>query len=442
VSDEAARLRRWQLITVATLFTGYAGYYLCRSVLPVASNGMMNDPGSGIDEVSYGRLVAVGIYLYALGKLVNGISAEYVSGRLVFLLGMVLSAALVVGFGFAAGAVAMLAIWGANRFVQSIGWMGLVKITGRWFPPARLATVMGILSLSYLFGDALARFYLGAFVKTGLGWRELFLVAAGTLAVIAFVSYFTLKSSPTDVNLPEPPPPARNVFGADDHGHGSVPLWKLLGPLLASRMFWLVCLMNVGLTAIRETFNAWTPRYLEKGIGLSTGDVGMLSALFPLCGAVASLLAGWSADRLKGRFGRLIVPLSALTTGVLWVFANTDLHGQPALALALISLSALCMMGPYTFCSGVLALNLGGKRAGAASAGIIDAVGYTGGAIVSGEVAGHLVKQYGFGPLLDVLFWLGVGTCVIGSVYWFFEERLLNAIPPPTTPPEATDESW
>lgn len=434
--SEAARLRRWQIATVATLFTGYAGYYVCRSVLPVASNGMMNDPGSGIDEVGYGRLVAVGIYLYALGKLVNGISAEYVSGRLAFLLGMVLSAALVVVFGFAVGATTMLVVWGANRFVQSMGWMGLVKITGRWFAPASLATVMGVLSLSYLFGDALARFYLGAFVKSGLGWRDLYFVAAGTLAALTLVSYFALKSSPRDVNLPEPPPPARNVFGEGDHGHGTLSLWNLLRPLFASRMFWLVCAMNMGLTAIRETFNAWTPRYLEKGVGLAPDDVGMLSALFPLCGAAASLFAGWFGDRMKGRFGRLIVPLAALTAVALGVFANTDLHGKPTLALALISLIALCMMGPYTFCSGVLALNLGGQRAGAASAGIIDAIGYLCGAVISGEVAGHLVKHYGFAPLLDVLFWLGVATFAVSVVYWYFEERLLNALAPPALLPE------
>ncbi len=295
---------------------------------------------------------------------------------------------------------------------------------------------MGVLSLSYLFGDALARFYLGAFVKAGLGWRELFFVAAGTLAVLTLVSYFTLKSSPRDVTLPEPPPAARNVFGEGDHGHGRVSLRKLLGPLFASRMFWLVCAMNMGLTAIRETFNAWTPRYLYKGVGLAAEDVGMLSALFPLCGAAASLLAGFGADRLKGKFGRLIVPLTALTAIVLGVFANTDLQGKPTLALVLIGAVALSVMGPYTFCSGVLALNLGGKRAGAASAGIIDAIGYLCGAIISGEVAGHLVKHYGFAPLLDVLFWLGVATFAISVVYRFFEERLLNAL----TPPEANDE--
>jgi MFS transporter, OPA family, glycerol-3-phosphate transporter len=437
---EVARLRRWQAVTVATLFTGYAGYYVCRSVLSVASNGMMNDPNSGIDEVEYGRLVAVGIYSYALGKLVNGIAAEYAGGRVAFLLGMTLSVALVASFGFATGMALMLTIWGANRFVQSMGWSGLVKITGRWFTPTRLASVMGVMAVSYLFGDGLAKVYLGAFVKAGIGWRELFFVAAGTLALIALVASFTLKSSPRAVLLPEPPPPPRNVFGDREHGHGRIPLSELLGPLFASRMFWLTCAMNMGLTAIRETFNNWTPRYLEKGVGMSADDVGMLSALFPLCGAVASLAAGWGADRLNGRFGRLIVPLTALTALELWVFANSDLHGEPVLALALLSAAALCLMGPYSYCSGVLALNLGGKRAGAASAGMIDAAGYVCGAIVSGEIAGRLVKQHGFSPLLDVLFWLSAGTLVIGVVYWYFEERMLNRLTAPQA--EKSDEPW
>jgi OPA family glycerol-3-phosphate transporter-like MFS transporter len=96
-----SRLRRWQAVTVATLFTGYAGYYVCRSVLPVASNLMIADPALGLDKVGYGRLVAVGIYLYVVGKLCNGVLTEYVGGRVAFLAGMVLSAACVAAFGLA-----------------------------------------------------------------------------------------------------------------------------------------------------------------------------------------------------------------------------------------------------------------------------------------------------------------------------------------------------
>ncbi len=409
-------------MTVATLFTGYAGYYICRSVLPVVSNQLIGDPTLGLDDRDYGRLGAIGIYLYVVGKVLNGILTEYIGGRVMFLLGMLLSAACVVLFGLAGGFAAFALIWASNRFVQSMGWGGLVHISGRWFQHQTLATVMGVLAVSYLFGDALARLYLGLFVEAGLGWREVFFVAAGTLTAIALVAAFTLKGRPRDLGLPEPAPLPGNVHG-DDHGEGRIPLWALLGPLFASRLFWLVCGMNMGLTAIRETFNFWTPRYLKEGVGVSAEGAAMLSFVFPLCGAVASLAAGYGADRLKGRFGRLIVPLVALTAVALGLFAATDWRGRPEAALAMIGGIALLVMGPYSYCSGVLALNLGGKRAGAASAGIIDAFGYVCGAVISGEVAGYLVKKYGFAPLLDVLFGLAVGTLVVAVGYWFQEER-------------------
>jgi OPA family glycerol-3-phosphate transporter-like MFS transporter len=89
----------------------------------------------------------------------------------------------------------------------------------------------------------------------------------------------------------------------------------------------------------------------------------------------------------------------------------------------MIGTIALFMMGPYTYCSGVMAMNLGGKRAAAASAGIIDVFGYMCGAIISGEVGGYLVKKHGFAPLLDVLFWVGAATVVIAIVYWVQEEK-------------------
>jgi OPA family glycerol-3-phosphate transporter-like MFS transporter len=420
---DAARLRTWQGITVGTLFVGYAGYYVCRSVLPVVSNQLVGDPELGFDDRAYGRLLAVGIAGYAVGKLLTGVFAEYAGGKLVFVAGMILSALCVARFGLSGGFAALVGLWGLNRFVQSAGWPALVKTAGRWFPPGRLATVMGVLCLSYLFGDALARLYLGAFLEAGLGWRGVFLVAAGTLAVIAAATAILLRRSPADLGLPEPPPPPGNVHGDHDHGDGRVSLRRLLGPLLASRLFWLVCGMNMGLTAVRETFNAWTPRYLKEAVGMSAEDAGLLSFLFPLCGAVAALAAGWGADRLGGRFGRLIVPLTALTVVALGVLAAADLRGRTAPALGLIGAVALVMMGPYTYCSGVLALNLGGKRAAAASAGVIDGVGYLCGAVVSGELAGYLVNEYGFAPLLGLLFWLSVGTLVVAVGYWVCEER-------------------
>jgi hypothetical protein len=40
---------------------------------------------------------------------------------------------------------------------DSAGWGGLVKVASHWFSSRRYGTVMAVLSLSFLFGDAIGR---------------------------------------------------------------------------------------------------------------------------------------------------------------------------------------------------------------------------------------------------------------------------------------------
>src|SRR5262249_30978040 len=165
------RLRPWQGITVTTLFVGYAGYYVCRSNLSVATPLLLDEyREAGLTKGHIGDVASFGVLFYAAGKLLNGIATEYVGGKRIFLVGMFASVALTVLFAAvplfagplapAAGSLGLpvavllpfFAIWAANRFVQSMGWNALVQITARWFTAARMATVMGVLSMSYLLG--------------------------------------------------------------------------------------------------------------------------------------------------------------------------------------------------------------------------------------------------------------------------------------------------
>src|SRR5207245_7148913 len=94
--------------------------------------------------------------------------------------------------------------WIGNRLVQSMGWVGMVKITSRWFSFSQYGTAMGIISLSYLFGDAAARKFMGVLIDHGLGWRQLFFAAAGVLAVLFFLNLALLKESPAEIGSKEP----------------------------------------------------------------------------------------------------------------------------------------------------------------------------------------------------------------------------------------------
>jgi OPA family glycerol-3-phosphate transporter-like MFS transporter len=149
-----------------------------------------------------------------------------------------------------------------NRYVQSAGWVALVKTASRWFPYHRHASIMAILSLSFLIGDVFARNYLGALIHFGVGWRGVFFAAAAALGLIALVSTFTLKSTPEELGLPEPEVNPANVFGQAGESATPGTLWDLLGPMFVSPAFWFICGINFGLTLIREAFNLWTPTML------------------------------------------------------------------------------------------------------------------------------------------------------------------------------------
>ena len=67
-------------------------------------------------------------------------------------------------------------------------------------------------------------------------------------------------------------PTSDNLFGdlgQDPHPEAAGPLWATLA---RSPAFWIVCLISLGVTLLRETFNNWTPTYLVEVVGLGKGD--------------------------------------------------------------------------------------------------------------------------------------------------------------------------
>lgn len=411
----------WHAATMGVLFIGYAGYYVCRSNLPVVGHEKL-----GLTKGELGDIFSAGVLFYAMGKIVNGLATDLVGGRTFFLMGMWLSVGATVVFGMGNGWWLFASVWAFNRFVQSMGWGGLVQVCSRWFHQRTLATVMGVLSVSFLLGDAAARYYLGWLMSEGIGWRELFLVSAATLGVIAVICTLTLKSSPRDVGLPESTPSPTSVFSAVDDTPSRRPLSGLLGPLFSSATFWLVCALSLGMTTLREAFGNWTPTFLHEAVGMSDSAAAKASSTFPLVGAAASILAGWASDRIGGRYGSIIVPSLALLTAALVALALLPVQGRPILALTLISAASFCLIGPYSFCAGVLSLSLGGQRGSATAAGLIDSAGYFG-AIFAGAGLGRIIESYDWRVAFLSLACVAFLTALMAVGYWIRQKR---ALPP------------
>jgi len=377
------------LITV-----GYAGYYLCRSDLSVAmplliaelaKHGVSPDTA----KIEMGTVASLGVLAYAIGKFPSGWLADFMGGRRNFLCGMAGSILFTILFSLGGGMPLFTLAWMANRGVQSMGWAGMVKIASRWFSFSAYGTVMGIISLSYLFGDAAAREFMARLIDAGFGWRGVFLAAAGTLALLLLLNLMLLKETPARLGFPEPPANPANLFREERESARPAGLASLLGTFARSPAFWLVCLLSLGVTILRETFNLWTPTYFTQSVGLTVADAAHKSALFPLFGGLSVLLAGFLSDRL-GKTGRpaIIFYGLLLSAGALMALAIGDFGGSRAMPVALVALVAFLMIGPYSYLAGAISLDFGGKQGSATASGLIDGVGYLGGVLAGNSVAG------------------------------------------------------
>ena len=68
-------------------------------------------------------------------------------------------------------------------------------MSSKWFDFSSYGTILGILSISYLVGDALARQQMGMLIAHGYGWRALFVFAAAVAAVALLANLLLLRES-------------------------------------------------------------------------------------------------------------------------------------------------------------------------------------------------------------------------------------------------------
>jgi sugar phosphate permease len=417
--------RNWQGLTLGLMVTGYAGYYLCRSNLSVTlpsiaeelfTRGLAGDLGQAKEQL--GWAVSLGTIGYAVGKFAAGSLTDLLGGRRNYLIGMAGAVGCSFLFTLGGSMPVFSLVWFANRLVQSLGWPGMVKITSRWFPHSRYGTVMGIISLSFLFGDAAARRFMGLLISSGLSWRGVFWVAGTVLGVLWIIDYMLIRETPKALGLPEPATNPDNLFGElgeDPHPESAGPLWRTLARSFA---FWTVCLISLGITLLRETFNNWTATYLVEGIGLSKGDAASQSALFPFFGGVSVLIAGTLGDRFGRGMRATVILVGTMLAGLaLAVLGSADFTGRGNEALALVSLVAFLLIGPYSYLAGAISLDFGGKRGGATACGIIDGVGYLFGGVVAGQVIARLSVMLGWQGVFKVLAIVAFLTSLAAAIF-------------------------
>lgn len=430
----------WSAFILVLLFAGYAGYYFCRTNLALAKSSLAAEFGDqGITEKTITNIASTGLVFYAIGKLITGATCDFVGGRIMFVGGMFGSVACTFLFLAAptlaakvgAGSLFWLFLTAAclNRFIQSTGWGALVKVASNWFSFHTYGRVMGFLCVSYLFGDFAARQVLALFMEDGGGWQQMFAVSGEILFVIAVLCLIGLRSRPSDVGLVDPTVNPSNLFGKAGAEERPPNIWELLRPYLFSPSFWLVLLMSVTLTFVRESSNFFNNDYLKVAAQVSDKQAAIYSSYFPLFGALAVLATGFMTDKLySGRRGLLMAGSLGLLLPVLWGMAYLPSIEGTRWPVVMVCFVGFLSLAPYAFLTGAIALDLGGKRGSATAAGILDAIGYALGGVLGLEIKSRIVPSgatsiVAWQPFFGLMLGLVTITALACVAYWFIQER-------------------
>jgi MFS family permease len=238
---------------------------------------------------------------------------------------------------------------------------------------------------SSVYAGTIAGSWAGAWFAEMHGWRSGFYLFGGLGIVLAVVLYRFLRE------------PARGAAGG---APGPATVLPALGVAATAREIFrrtsALLLMGafLGANFVATIFLTWTPTFLVEKFGFKLTAAGLSGSVFIHLASAASVpLGGLLADRLARRFpgGRMLVQAGGLLLGAAFV---------GIVGLTTSTGTLLAAMACFGACKGIYDSNIFAAvfdviepRARASAVGIMNAVGWGGGAL--GPLAVGLATKYG-----------------------------------------------
>ena len=431
-NDIAQKRTHWELITLGCMFIGYMGFILCRTVLPVASPEMVNDPNLGLDEASYGDIAAWGMAGMISGKLLTGVIADWLGGRRVFLVALSITALLTVTFSWGTSTTIFASVNFFLLFAMAASWPSMASIISVWYPSTKYGRVWGILSTSSRLGASISMIMLGTLL-TLFSWQDLFRTA-GVMGLCAVACiFFFLKANPKDVGLPaledkvEPEDSEQKALHFLYDKNPAEALWAFVG----SGRFWLIC-SSLMCTTILMDFILFLPLYLTSFEGVSSAQAGSWASAFPIGCLLALIGGGFIYDGVsrKGRIGLLggLLGGTCVCVAALW-----SLKGLPMipgslrfpLATIIMFFYGFTLAPAYYLPASVFSNEFGGRHC-ALLVGLVDVAAYSASMLFL-FAGGRMVMNWGWQSM--ILSFLVIAALATLITSWFAFEDFRRPIP-------------
>ena len=394
----------------------YSLYYVCRMSLSVVKQPLIDE---GV--LSAGQLGLIGsalLFVYAVGKFMNGFIADYCNVRRFMATGLFISAAvnLIMGvLGLIHGPAGLPSVlifmsfailWGINGWMQSMGSPPGVISLSRWFPRSKRGTYYSIFSSTPYVGEFLS-FILTGVVVSALGWQYGFIVAAAAGLVGSALILFMVSDTPESEGLPS----IYELSGEQKTKEDNMATKELQKQILKHPGIWIIALSSAFIYITKYAVAGWGVLFLQKAKSFSLEDATQIIAFSAAFGVVGTVLAGWLSDRVFN--GDRVKP--AMLSGIVSFIALAlflSAGGGYVMNIAYVSLFSLAVGVLYCIVAGLMAVDIVPRKATGAALGVVGISSYVA-AGLQDITSGYLI-QYNT-SVVD-----GVDVYDFGPVSWFW----------------------
>ena len=392
----------------------YSLYYVCRMSINVVKQPLIDE---GV--LSAGQLGLVGsalLFVYAVGKFMNGFIADYCNIRRFMATGLFISAVvnLLMGvFGLFQSMlpsvlifISFAVLWGINGWMQSMGSAPGVISLSRWFPQSKRGSYYSLFSTSPYIGEFLSYNILAAVVGW-VGWQAGFIAAAlagliGSLIIILFVS-----DTPESKGLPS----VQKLSGENLTKEDGMPTKDLQKMILKHPGIWIIALSSAFIYITKYAIAGWGVLFLQKARGFELAEASQVIAFSAIFGVLGTVLAGWLSDRIfKGDRVKPAVLSGIISTSSLILFLFVG--GGFVLNVFYVSLFSLSVGVLYCIVAGLMAVDIVPRKATGAALGVVGISSYVA-AGLQDITSGYLIQ--GFMTKTD-----GADIYDFGPVSWFW----------------------
>ena len=406
----------------------YSLYYVCRMSVSIFKQPLIDG-----DVLTAGQLGLIGssfMFVYAIGKFLNGFIADYCNIRRFMATGLFVSA--FVNFVMAVLGIfqnmipsilifiLFAILWGMNGLSQSMGSAPGVISLSRWFPLSKRGSYYSLFSTSPDIGKFFSYLILG-WICGVAGWQFGFFAASAAGLAGAGIILLMVSDTPESKGLPS----VQELSGETLTKVDKKPTKELQKFVLKHPGVWVIALSSAFLYITKNAVDGWGVLFLQEARGFDMSEATRILAYsvgFSIAGTVS---AGWLSDRVfKGNRIKpaLISGIMCAVSLALFLFVG----GSYVMNIVYVSMFSFSMGVLYCVVAGLMAVDIVPRKATGAALGIVGISSYVAAGlqdITSGyliqynttevlNAAGEFNKVYDFGPVS----WFWVVAAVISFV--------------------------